>query len=246
MRPRLDATVSQIVKFADLALDCTKSPGNRRPNMREVANRLSVMLVGVRERGGQGCYGPKTEVLGMKKRGEPQHWHHHHHPDDDHQNDHQHLSLPGTQAEEERAASKSRGAAIGEAASSRTIMRSIDNNNGTVSRSTSSSSMVGMSKLRSWRWKLFKSSSCDSSALERSGVGSGEEGGQVNSQQQQQQRRQQQWSSNGALSEELAALGIEMDLPEREEEGDEMEERGLGYREPWSELTSGKESAVTT
>ena len=40
----MDATEDQIIAFADLALDCVKSPGPRRPDMKEVVRRLSTMI----------------------------------------------------------------------------------------------------------------------------------------------------------------------------------------------------------
>ena len=44
VRPNVDATEDQIVAYADLALDCVKTPGTRRPDMKEVVRRLSTMM----------------------------------------------------------------------------------------------------------------------------------------------------------------------------------------------------------
>ena len=43
-RPGLVASDDDVIEFADLALDCVKTPGTRRPEMKEVARRLGMML----------------------------------------------------------------------------------------------------------------------------------------------------------------------------------------------------------
>ncbi|CAI5502210.1 unnamed protein product, partial [Closterium sp. Naga37s-1] len=41
---KLDASEEAIVAFADLALDCVKMPGTRRPDMKAVAHSLSALI----------------------------------------------------------------------------------------------------------------------------------------------------------------------------------------------------------
>ena len=43
-RSDLEATEEQIVTFTDIALDCVKLPGTRRPEMKDVARRLAALL----------------------------------------------------------------------------------------------------------------------------------------------------------------------------------------------------------
>ena len=44
VRSDLEATEEQIVTFSDIALDCVKLPGTRRPEMKDVARRLAALL----------------------------------------------------------------------------------------------------------------------------------------------------------------------------------------------------------
>lgn len=51
IRPGLEASEEHIVEFADLALDCLKSPGTRRPEMHDVARRLATLLAALTSSG---------------------------------------------------------------------------------------------------------------------------------------------------------------------------------------------------
>lgn len=52
VKPNLDASEEHIVAFTDIALDCVKTPGTRRPEMRDVVRRMASLLAEMK--GGSG------------------------------------------------------------------------------------------------------------------------------------------------------------------------------------------------
>ena len=62
-RPGLIASDDDVIEFADLALDCVKTPGSRRPEMKEVARRLGMMLARMTAASNAGNGSEETPLL---------------------------------------------------------------------------------------------------------------------------------------------------------------------------------------